>query len=102
MLVTFYGPDGLREVLRDGEPVEVDAFPEAGWMAHGRYDNLPPGQSVTYRVEFELGPVTDDVDDPVLWEQPLATAYRSSCCALRGNAPRQWTNLAKFCRFAVD
>jgi hypothetical protein len=71
-LVTFYGPDGLREVLRDGEPVEVDAFPEAGWMAHGRYDNLPPGRSVTCRVEFELGPVTDDVDDPVLWEQPLA------------------------------
>ena len=72
MLVTFYGPTGLREVLRDGEPVEVDAFPEAGWMAHSRTDNLAPGDSVTYRVEFELGPPSDGLADPVLWEQPLA------------------------------
>jgi hypothetical protein len=72
MLVSFYGPSGLRGVLRDGEPVEVDTFPEAGWMAHSRTDNLAPGDSVTYRVEFELGPPSDGIDEPVLWEQPLA------------------------------
>jgi len=72
MLVTMYGPSTLRSMLLDGEPVEYDTNPEAGWTAYSRTVDVGPGGSVTFRVEFELGAPSDGVDAPVLWQQPLA------------------------------
>ena len=72
MLVTLYGPAEVRSLLRDGEPVEVDVAPEAGWTAYSRNEDVLPGDSVSFRVEFELGPAIDATDEPVEWFQPLA------------------------------
>jgi hypothetical protein len=70
--VNFLGPDTLLTATRDGEPVELDATSEAGWTLHHTYALIPAGESLTYRLEFALGPDTDGVEQPVLWEQPLA------------------------------
>lgn len=71
-LISFYGPTVPTTVTRDGEPVEIETLPEAGWMASTRFDHLLPGSSVTYRIDYPLGPATDDVDSPVVWTQPSA------------------------------
>jgi hypothetical protein len=72
MLVTLYGPSALRSFLVDGEPVEYDVATEAGWTAYSRTVDVGPGRSVQFRVEFDIGAPLDDVDEPVIWEQPLA------------------------------
>ena len=72
MLVTMYGPSALRSFLVDGEPREYDEATEAGWTAYSRTVDVGPGGSVTFSLEFELGAPLDDIDEPVIWEQPLA------------------------------
>lgn len=72
LLVTMYGPPDLRTLLVDGQPVEYDVAPEAGWTGYSRVVDIGAGRSVEFHLEFELGPRSDDVDAPVLWEQPLA------------------------------
>ena len=71
-LVSFYGPSVPSLVTRDGEPVTVETLPEAGWLASSRSDDLASGATVTYRIEYPLGPADDDVDQPVEWTQPGA------------------------------
>jgi hypothetical protein len=70
--VNFFGPDGLAAATRNGEPVELEQSTEVGWHAYERYEALTSGQSVTYQLEFTLGPASDDEDAPVIWTQPLA------------------------------
>ena len=70
--VNFFGPDGLIAATRNGEPMELDQGVEVGWQTYELYDTMQSGASVTYRLEFELGPSTDGVDEPVRWTQPLA------------------------------
>ncbi len=72
MLVTLYGPSALWSLLVDGEPVEYDVASEAGWTAYSRTVDVGPGGTVTFHLEIELGAPVDDVDEPVIWEQPLA------------------------------
>ena len=72
MLVTMYGPSTLRSLLVDGEAVEYDVAPEAGWTGYSHTVDVGPGATVRFRVEFELGAPIDEVDEPVIWEQPLA------------------------------
>ena len=52
--------------------MEYDVNAEAGWTAYSRTFDVGPGATVTLRLEFELGAPLDDVDEPVIWEQPLA------------------------------
>lgn len=71
--VNFFGPEGTPTVTRNGNPVQIGApEPEAGWWASPFDDVLGPGETVTYRVEYSLGPALDGVDAPVRWDQPLA------------------------------
>jgi hypothetical protein len=72
MLVTMYGPATLRSLLVDGESAEYDVAPEAGWTGYSRTVDVAPGAMVTFHAEFELGPPSDDIDEPVIWEQPIA------------------------------
>jgi hypothetical protein len=72
MLVTMYGPSTLRSLLVDGEPVDHDVAPEAGWTGYSRTVDVGPGETVTFQAQFELGPASDDADEPVIWKQPLA------------------------------
>lgn len=76
MLVTMYGPSTLRNLLVDGDPVEYDVAPEAGWTAYSRTVDVGPGDRIAFRVEFELGAPLDGLDEPVIWEQPLADRSR--------------------------
>lgn len=72
MRVTMYGPSALRNLLVDGQTVEYDVAPESGWTAYTRVVDVGPGRTVTFRVEFELDAPLDDVEQPVIWEQPLS------------------------------
>ena len=66
-------PGGHAHRDAQGEVIETDApEPEAGWWATSFDDILGPGETVTYRVEYPLGPALDDVEAPVRWDQPLA------------------------------
>jgi hypothetical protein len=70
--VNFYGNDALAGATRNGEPVELEVSTEAGWYAYERYEALKSGQSVSYQLEFTLGPPSDETEQPVIWTQPLA------------------------------
>jgi len=72
--INFFGTERLVRATRNGEPMNLQASPatEVGWHAYAGYDVLASGESATYRLEFELGPADDDVDEPVRWTQPLA------------------------------
>ena len=79
MFVTFYGPAGLDKVTRDGEVIAVSSETEAGWGAYGFYDELGPGETARYRLEFlptdptqssESSAMGDE--DLSVWWQPLA------------------------------
>lgn len=72
MLVTMYGPSTLLAFDIDGQAAEFDKAPEAGWTGYSRTVDVGPGGTVNFHVEFALGPAVDDVDNPVIWEQPLA------------------------------
>jgi hypothetical protein len=75
MFLTFYGPLGLLEATRDGEPTTLTPMTEAGWIAYGLEDEIPPGEVVTYHLEFELPAIEGGAaapEGPVLWHQPLA------------------------------
>ena len=78
MLVTFYGPAGLEVVTRGGEEIAVSSQTEAGWTAYGFYDELGPGETAEYHLEFLPGNVTESGQtsaagetDLVVWWQPL-------------------------------
>jgi hypothetical protein len=70
--VNFFGPDTLRSATRDGEPIELAKTVEAGWTAFELDEVLASGSSVTYRLEFDLGPGAGG--EPIVWTQPLVRA----------------------------
>lgn len=70
--VNFFGTGGIGSATRNGEPMDLTQSSEAGWQAYERYEVLAPGASVSFRLEFELGPALDGVDEPVVWTQPLS------------------------------
>ncbi len=72
--INFFGPDKLLGATRNGEPMTLQTSPstEVGWHAYDGYEVLASGETATYRLEFELGPADDEVDDPTVWLQPLA------------------------------
>lgn len=72
MFLTFYGPSGLLEATRNGVQMGVAPQTEAGWFGYGLNEGIGPGESVDYRLEFQLEPADDDREDPVVWWQPLA------------------------------
>lgn len=72
MLVTMYGTEDLLTFLLDGQPVNYDEGTEAGWSTFSRTVDVGPGQSVNFHLEFTLGPPSDDVEEPVIWKQPIA------------------------------
>ena len=71
--INFFGPAGLTAATRDGDTMELAQTTEAGWQAYEHYEVLAPGASVSFRLEFQLGPALDGVDEPVVWTQPLST-----------------------------
>jgi hypothetical protein len=89
LFVTFYGPPSLLAATRNGEPIDATPGAEGGWIGYGHDETLGPGETVEYRLEFQLEPAAagtvpapadaasdDPVDDPargpVVWWQPLA------------------------------
>jgi hypothetical protein len=72
--ISFFGPDNLMTATRNGKKMTVTSSPttEAGWHAYSGYDALASGETVTYRLQFELGPADDSTGQPVRWDQPLA------------------------------
>lgn len=74
--INFFGPSGLEQATRNGRPMELDQSREAGWQAYERYEAIPAGESVSFRLVFELGADRDGRNEPVRWEQPLA--FRTS------------------------
>jgi hypothetical protein len=70
--VNFFGPDGLLSATADGEPMELETGTEVGWTTYERYEALAPGETVSYRLEFEVGPDLDGIENVVRWTQPLA------------------------------
>ena len=72
LLVSFYSPPGLETATQDGEPIEIDSLPEAGWRVYERNLALGPGESSRFRLKFSLDPPIDDIDAPVRWSQPLS------------------------------
>ncbi len=82
LFVTFYGISTLATAELDGEPLAVEALPEAGWTAYGTYVDLAAGGRASMHLEFDLVPpgIAADLDPadeqprpPTVWEQPLAT-----------------------------
>ncbi len=71
-LVTFYGPPGLLSAERDGEPIELLEFDEAGWSGYRRHVAIGPGESTTFRLEFPYEVTIDGEFEPALYLQPLA------------------------------
>ncbi|MEM9514928.1 MAG: hypothetical protein AAGA42_08720, partial [Actinomycetota bacterium] len=71
-LVSFYGPPGLVLAERDGVPIDLQEFAEAGWSGYRDYFVFGPGESSTFRLEFSLGPAALAADEPHVYLQPLA------------------------------
>ena len=72
MFLTFYGPPALLAATRNGAPMALAPQTEAGWVGYGLNEEIGPGESVEYRLEFQLEPADEEVQEPVIWWQPLA------------------------------
>jgi len=75
LFVSFYGVPELMEITSNGEPIGVEALPEAGWMAFSTYIMLHSGETRTFQLTFQLpqrSPGDTRPSSPTLWTQPLA------------------------------
>lgn len=71
MLVTFYGPPGLRSATRDGGTIGLEAGEEAGWHAASTFIEIEPGEETTIRLVYQLNEAVSDLEQLVTWTQPL-------------------------------
>jgi hypothetical protein len=76
LLVTFFGPPGLQEILLDGKPTGAEALRENGWTAYSQYVNIGPGGTVEYQLSFALPAGCCTTDEVVTWHQPLVREAR--------------------------
>ena len=71
LIVTFFGASTVGEITADGDPLPVASMTEAGWSGYRTSVDLLAGETVSYRLAFDLGADDDATFDPTLIEQPL-------------------------------